>query len=74
MIYLWEFRRELKKNKLVQEGSFEPIKDIKIDSKSKSDSATRRTISRLNELFEKRGLSMKIETKRGEGRLLVELD
>lgn len=74
LVHLWEFRRELKKGKLVQEGDFEPIKAVKISSGSKSDSATRRTISRLNEIFEKKRVPIKIEIKRERSRLIVELD
>lgn len=76
LVHLWEFRRETKKGRIVsgQDGSFEVIENLTKASGSISEGATRKTISRLEEMFVKNGLPIKIDVQKGKYRLSVELD
>lgn len=76
LIPLWEFRRETKNGRVISEqnGSFESIENLTTASNSKSEGATRRTISRLEEVFARKKLPIKIDVQKGKYRLSVNLE
>lgn len=73
LAHLWEFRREIKRGKMITGGNFEPIENLQKTSGSKSIGATKKAVSRLNSLFEEENMPIKIDSPRYKYRLAIEL-
>lgn len=69
--YLWESHREQNHKKIFQKGSYETIENIVKMSGCKSAGAVRKQIQRLNKLFIKKGVAIKIEGENSKFRLTI---
>lgn len=58
---LWEFRWELKDNKVIKKGDFFTLDNIRRNTKIVSDDAVRKQIERLNNIFKEEKVPVEIE-------------
>ena len=72
LYHLWDFRKELKNNKIIQKGDYVLLDNLTKGSNSTSKDATYKNITRLNKRFEDKGLAIKIEGKLGKYQLVIQ--
>ena len=69
--HLWDFRRELKADKVLKEGDFVSLDNLTKGSGSKSAGAAYKHIQRLNTRFENEGVAIKISGENEKYRLII---
>jgi hypothetical protein len=71
LCHLWEFRRELKGNKVLQKGDYETLGNLATTSGCVSTGAAYKQIQRLNDRFKDEGVAIEIEGDNEKYRLLI---
>jgi hypothetical protein len=72
LFYLWDFRWEMRDGKVKQKGDFASLKNLTKNSGCKTEKATYQHIKRLNAVFKKNGLAIKITGENGNFRIVME--
>ena len=71
LFLLWDYRWEVKNGKITLKGDYATLENLKRGSGSVSTEATHKAITRLNELFQDKGVPISIEGKNESYRLVV---
>ncbi len=71
LMHLWDFRWELKVGKVLRKGDFTSLDNLQRGSTCPTPEATYQHIKRINSLFEKNSLPIKIVAENGKYRLII---
>ena len=71
LYHLWDFRWELKDDKVLKKGDFVSLDNLAKGSGSKNTGATYKHIQRLNTRFENEGVAIKISGENEKYRLII---
>ena len=71
LFHLWDYRQELKGNKIIKKGSFVSLDNLKIGSGSKNPKAVYKQIQRLNGRFKKEGVAIEIKGQNEKYHLII---
>lgn len=69
--YLWEFHWKIKNNKVIQEGEFSTAENLRRYCNFPSIEALRKQKTRINNLFDKKGIAIKIDSENNKYRLVI---
>jgi hypothetical protein len=71
LFQLWDFRRELKNDKIIEKGDFVSLDNLSRGSGTENSAAVYKQIQRLNKLFEKENLAIHIKGENEKYRLII---
>ena len=71
LYHLWDFRWEMKNNKILLKGDFASLENLKRGTGCKTNGAVQQHIKRLNGRFWDEGLSIEISGENGKHRLVI---
>jgi glucan-binding YG repeat protein len=71
LYHLWDFRWELKNNRIITKGDFASLDNLTKGSGSKNPEAACKCIQRLNTYLKKAGLAVEIKGENGKYRLII---
>ncbi|MEW6407785.1 MAG: hypothetical protein AB1465_03785 [Patescibacteria group bacterium] len=71
LYHLWDFRWELKDNKVIKRGDFVSLDNLVKNCGSKSNEAAYKHIQRLNNRFQKEGIAIEIKGENEKYRLII---
>jgi hypothetical protein len=72
LTHLWEFRWEMKNNKVLKDGDFESVENLRKHCSCPTVGAIDQHRKRINCLFKKNGIKMEIDNKNKKYRLVID--